>query len=317
MMPPTRRKAVLFEAGEIPQIVFAPSPGEVLRPWAAARTAELHAMLATRGAILFRGFGPIDTTELELLVREIAGEPLDYMHRSTPRKRVSGRIFTSTEYPATETIPLHNELSYTRERVQTLFFYCVSVATTGGETPLCDSRRVLQRIDPAIRERFARDGVLYVRNYHPRIDLSWQDVFQTADRTEVDDYCRRSGIVTEWHPSGRLCTRQIAQATLVHPGTGENVWYNQAHLFHISALPGDVQRELRASFRPDELPRNAYYGDGSPIEPQTLDAVRAAYRTEEVVFEWHADDLLVVDNVLIAHGRRPFRGSREIRVGMA
>ena len=50
----------------------------------------------------------------------------------------------------------------------------------------------------------------------------------------------------------------------------------------------------------------------SLIPEADLDAVRAAIRAEMILFDWQRGDLLVVDNYLMAHGRRPYRGRRRI-----
>jgi hypothetical protein len=176
---------------------------------------------------------------------------------------------------------------------------------------------VYRRIDASVRERFERTGVLYVRNYTPGIDLSWQDVFQTTERTEVERYCTDHQIDVEWRDgSPQLTTKQRRQATLVHPSTGEPVWFNQAHLFHLSALTAEEQRSLIDELGADNVPRNAFYGDGAPIESEVLEHLRSAYEQEKVVFPWRQGDAMVLDNILFAHGRNPFRGSRKVVVAM-
>ena len=45
--------------------------------------------------------------------------------------------------------------------------------------------------------------------------------------------------------------------------------------------------------------------------------LREAYRRETVSFPWQKGDLLMLDNMLVAHGRAPFSGPRQILVGMA
>jgi hypothetical protein len=92
------------------------------------------------------------------------------------------------------------------------------------------------------------------------------------------------------------------------------VWFNQAHLFHVSSLKSEIRESLLASA--GELPRHAFYGDGSPIEDAVLEEIRAAYEREAIVFTWQNGDVLVLDNMLTAHGRRPYRGARKIVVGM-
>jgi len=53
------------------------------------------------------------------------------------------------------------------------------------------------------------------------------------------------------------------------------------------------------------------------VEADVLEAIRDAYLKEEVVFDWLEGDVLMLDNLLVAHGRRPFRGPRKIVVGMS
>jgi hypothetical protein len=155
---------------------------------------------------------------------------------------------------------------------------------------------------------------MYVRNYGDSLDLSWRDVFQTTERAEVETFCREAGIQFEWRGKNELQTRQICQAVATHPHTGESVWFNQAHLFHVSNLEPEIRKSLMVST--GDLPRNAYYGDGSSIEEEALEAIRTAYATETVVFPWQTKDVLVLDNMLTAHGRRPYKGARSIVVGM-
>ena len=198
-----------------------------------------------------------------------------------------------------------------------IWFYCVQPSPSGGETPLADSRKIIGGIDPAIVERFARSKVLYVRNYGEGVDLPWQEVFQTTSKADVEATCRNSALEFEWKSNGRLRTRQICQAVSTHPKTGAPVWFNQAHLFHISRLKPAVRESLLSAFAEQDLPRNVYYGDGSPIESAELDHIGEVYAKHEVAFPWQQGDILLLDNMLTAHGRRPFEGARKVVVGMA
>jgi alpha-ketoglutarate-dependent taurine dioxygenase len=121
----------------------------------------------------------------------------------------------------------------------------------------------------------------------------------------------------EWHDDDRLTTKHVCQAIAAHPQTGDAVWFNQAHLFHVTSLDDASRALLLQHFGESGLPRNAYYGDGSPIEPEVLDDIREAYERETVVFPWQAGDLLLVDNMRTAHGRQPFEGTRQVLAGMA
>jgi alpha-ketoglutarate-dependent taurine dioxygenase len=325
-----KRKAVdASAAGDLVQIsslspdqplplLLTPAIGGVdLIAWAARNRELLGARLLEHGGILCRGFGPLSPAEFQRLIEAVSGEALKYTYRSTPRSEVEGNIYTSTEYPADQPIPMHNEMSYSATWPLKIWFLCAIPAETGGETPIADSRRIYQRIDPEVRETFARKGVMYVRNCGGGVDLPWQNVFQTRERAEVEAFCGQAGIQWEWRGGDRLRTRQVCQATARHPVTGDMVWFNQAHLFHVSSLKPEVRRSLLTAFAADELPRNAYYGDGTPIPDDVLDHIRKVFDEESVKFPWQLGDVMLLDNMLAAHGRTPFTGARRILAGMA
>src|SRR5262249_50294149 len=131
--------------------------------WIANRREWLTTQLFTYGALLFRGFNIETLEDFEKFIGVLSPELLDYSYRSTPRSQLSGRIYSSTEYPAHQSIPLHNELAYSRAWPMKLWFYCAEKATQGGETPIADSRGVYRRIPVSIREEFERKRVMYVR----------------------------------------------------------------------------------------------------------------------------------------------------------
>lgn len=302
----------------LPLVIQPVAPGVDLARWASENRELIETRLTEHGGILFRGFAVPGVAEFRRLISAVsAADLLEYRYRSTPRTEISGRIYSSTEYPADQEIPLHNENSYSDSWALKIFFYCELPATGGGGmTPIADSARVYDRISPAVRERFATKKVMYVRNYGGGADLPWQEVFQTQDQAIVEAFCRDHGIEAEWLDDGRLRTRQICPAVARHPKTGKMLWFNQAHLFHVSALDPDIREALAELFAPDELPRNAFYGDGTPLEEEALDEVRRAYREEQVAFPWERGDVLLLDNMAVAHGRTSYRGDRKIRVGM-
>lgn len=307
----------LFSHSLLPLLIQPTIEGLDLVTWVGNEKQWLESQLLKQGGLLFRDFNIHPLERFQALIEAISGELLQYTYRSTPRHQVSGNIYTSTEYPADRAIPLHNEMSYTRHWPLKIYFFCVQPAAEGGRTPIADSRRVYERIDPEIRERFVQKKVMYVRNYGEELDLPWQDVFQTTNKTEAEAFCRQLDIEFEWKDNDHLQTRQVCQAIARHPKTGEMVWFNQAHLFHISALPDTVQSILLTEYGEDGLPRNAYYGDGSSFDGDELDHIRAVYEQEQVSFSWEKGDVLLLDNMLVAHGRTSFSGDRKIVVGMA
>ncbi len=302
----------------LPLVIRPTVDGVDLAAWIEHNRILLNHYLDTHGGVLFRGFRVGGVAGFERFSHAVSqDELLEYVYRSTPRTRVgSGNLYTSTEYPSDQAIPLHNENAYASRWPLKIWFFSHTCAATGGETPIADSRTIYQRLEPALRDRFAAKQLMYVRNYGD-LDLPWQTVFQTEDSSIVRAYCDKAGIELEWKPGGKLRTRQILPAIADHPRSGEPVWFNQAHLFHISALEAEVRASLFSKVGEENLPRNVYYGDGSAIEPDALEAIRDLYAKTAIAFPWEPEDILLLDNMLAAHGRNPFTGERRVLVGMA
>ncbi|WP_204632707.1 TauD/TfdA family dioxygenase [Dyella mobilis] len=303
--------------GGMPLLLEVDAEGLGAADWARHHHGAIQAILQERGAVLLRGLDLPDGAGFgQVLSALFGGELIEYVYRSTPRTEVQGRVYTATEYPAGEVIPQHNENAYARSWPLRIGFLCVQPAERGGETPIGNSRAVYRAIPAAIREKFERKGVMYVRNYS-QLDLPWSEVFQTDDRGEVETYCRDNELEWEWLDDDGLRTRQVNPATALHPVTGETLWFNQAHLFHVSNLDPEVAATMIELFGEENLPRNAYYGDGSPIEPEALQAIRDIYRSTRLVFPWQRNDLLLLDNMLFTHGRESYGGARKVLTGMA
>ena len=311
------KSSYLSEGQTLPLVVQPGSPDVDLSGWAGTNAKLIETELLKHGAILFRGFNVGEVAGFNRFTRTVAGELLDYREPSSPRTEVGDKIYTSTEYPATQWIQLHNEMSYSHRWPRKVFFFCLTPAEQGGATPIAHGGQVFQSLDPKLRERFIEKKVMYVRNFGGGLDLTWQHVFGTADRSEVERYCRVAGIEFEWKGGDRLRTRQVRQAVLTHPSNGAKLWFNQAHAFHVSTLESAVREALLSEMRAEEIPRNAFYGDGSTIETPVIDEIREVYREASVRFPWQRGDILMLDNLLVAHGREPFSGKRQIMVAMS
>ncbi|MBW4698400.1 MAG: TauD/TfdA family dioxygenase [Aphanocapsa lilacina HA4352-LM1] len=312
------QSGLLPSGSPLPLLVQPTDTGLSLAAWLQANRSLIEQQLRRHGGLLLRGFEVGGAGGFERCLHAAApGGPLPYQDGSSPRSQVQGHIYTSTDYPAEAPIFLHSELSYAGCWPMKVLFYCVRPADRGGETPIADTRRVWARIDPAVREAFCTKGVMYIRNFGDGLGLSWQQAFRTAEPTQVEAYCRRQGITCEWQGAGRLRTRQVRQAAAVHPHTGEVVWFNHAAFFHPSTLTPAVRDALLAQLAPEELPYYTCFGDGSAIAAEVIEQVRAAYRLETSVFAWQAQDVLLLDNMLTAHGRNPYTGARQVLVGMA
>lgn len=298
------------------QMFQSNDPSIQLTSWSAQNANWIDEQFYTHGALLFRGF-KVEDNQFYGFANSFANELMDYSEPSTPRTKLSDKIYTSTEYPKEQFIPMHNEHSYSNHWPSKIWFHCVKPSAIGGATPIADSMLIYEKIDPSIREEFSRKQVMYVRNFSNAMDLPWQAVFQTENKSDVEQYCRANKIDFEWKADGGLRTKQVCQAVLLHPRTKQMVWFNQAHLFHISNLEPAVQAYLLETFGEENLPRNTYFGDGTPIPIAYLEEIRRVYKTFQLSFPWQQSDVLMLDNMCYAHGRDPFEGERKILVAMS
>ena len=309
-------KTEYLQPGNTLPLVLKPDADDIdLGEWAGNNREFIEKNLLQHGAILFRGFSVDSVPEFEKFASAICPE-LFGEYGDLPREELGGKVYGSTPYPADETILFHNESSHMHRWPMLIWFYCVKAAALGGESPIIDSRKIYQLMEPAIRERFEQKGLRYVRNFTDGLDVSWQHFFHTNDRSAVEDYCRRAEIDFEWTSGNSLRTRQTCPAVVKHPQTGEKVFFNQVQLHHISCLAPAVRESLLSMMNEEDLPRNVYYGDGSPIEDSVMEYLSDLYGKLAVGFPWRARDVLMLNNMLVAHSRNSFVGERKIVVAL-
>ncbi|MEY9905068.1 hypothetical protein ABIA35_001284 [Catenulispora sp. MAP12-49] len=287
-----------------------------LAAWAAAHGDRVGQWLPAHGAVLFRGFD-VDLDGFGAVARSLAGEPEEYVERSSPRTALGDRVYTATDHPADQPIVLHNENSYQAAFPARLAFCCLQAPVEGGATPVADVRQVLARIPDDIVRRFEELGVAYVRTFGGGLGLPWQEVFQTDSRAVVAEYCEARGIEVDWRSDGRLATRQVRPAVARHPVTGRRAWFNHAAFFNVHSLPEPVRVPLLEQVEEQDLPSHTFFGDGSPIPSEVVGTLLEAYAAEESAVLWQRGDVLLVDNLAAAHGRQPFAGPRQVAVSMA
>jgi alpha-ketoglutarate-dependent taurine dioxygenase len=299
-------------------LVIQPITSDVnLISWANNNREWIESLLWQHNALLFRNFKVKGISDFSQFLQATSdGELLEYRDRSTPRQEKGNHIYTSTEHPCEQRINLHNEGTYWVKWALKLYFCCLQVAEQGGETPIANVQNVYDRIAPEIRAKFAEKQMMLVRNYNDGFGLSWQNVYQTQDKGEVEEYCYNHQIKFEWKAGDRLRTYQIRPAIRQHPKTGKLSWFNHVAFFHYTTLDPIIRNALLSEFYEDGLPYNTYYGDGSPIEPEVVEMIRQAYAKETVIFPWQAGDILLLDNMAIAHGREPYVGERQVIVAM-
>ncbi|MEH1014329.1 TauD/TfdA family dioxygenase [Micromonospora sp. CPCC 206060] len=277
---------------------------------------DLTALLTAEKALVFRGFGVRPET-LDPVMDLLLPRRLAYVHGNSPRTKVGRNVYTSTEYPARYTISMHNELSYAALWPARLLFFCQIAAETGGATPVVDAELWLDSLDPQLRADFA-GGLRYQQNLHDGMGLgkSWRETFETESRDEVEAFLADSGADWQWTVDG-LRVSQLRPATTRHPVTGAEVWFNQADQWHPAGLDDEIAKVMTQVMAQDELPQSVTFADGSPIPDEYITQIRDRGLAAAIDVDWRVGDLLLIDNVLTAHGRRPYTGDRRILVAMS
>ena len=309
-------KTDYLQPDETLPLVMQPNGDDVdLVAWVKDNLEFIDRELLTHGAILFRGFNVSSVCEFENFAQAFCPE-LFGEYGDLPREGISGKVYESTPYPADQAILFHNESSHMHRWPMKQWFYCVQAARQKGETPIVDCRKAYRLNNPKVIEQFEQKKIMYVRNFTDKLDVSWQDFFKTTDKSIVVEFCRNASIDFEWKGNNGLRTRHVCLAVAKHPKTAEMVWFNQIQLWHPACLDQATRESLLALVGEQDLPRNCYYGDGSVIEDSVIEEIGEVYRKTAVSFPWQQGDILMVDNMLIAHARNPYVGPRKITVTM-
>ncbi|WP_193191967.1 non-ribosomal peptide synthetase [Microbulbifer taiwanensis] len=300
---------------EFPLVVEAGGPDIDAVAWAGQQRAFIETALRRHAGILFRNFGLETPQQFEAFAE--AMEPgLHGSYGDLPKKKGGRNIYRSTPYPERQMILYHNESSHLERWPRKQWFFCELPSRVGGATPIVDCREMLRRLPPPLVEEFARRELLYVRTFLPGLDVSWQDFFKTDSRAEVEARLAAAGTDWRWLDERTLQTRSRCPAVIVHPLTGERVFFNQVQLHHVSCLLPEVREDLLDLVGAERMPRQVYFGDGGAIDDETMAVIGRAYEDCAVRFDWRRGDVVMLDNMLAAHARDPYEEPRRIVVAM-
>lgn len=306
----------LSEVNQLPLMIEAPGPEVDPHAWATTNRDAIDQALTRCGAVLFRGFALHSPAHFEAFA-EALSPGLHGQYGDLPKNDGGNNIYHSTPYPEKQMILFHNESSHLPSWPRRQWFFCETPSPVGGATPLVDIREMVRRMPPELADLFERKGLLYIRTFDRDLDVSWQDFFKTQDRAIVEARCRASGVDFAWLDGGELLqTRTLCHAIVRHPDTGERVFFNQIQLHHPSCLGQALREDLIDLVGEDRLPRNVLYGDGSVIDDDTVALIGRLYEACAVRPRWQKGDVVMVDNMLVAHARDPFEGPRKIVVAM-
>jgi alpha-ketoglutarate-dependent taurine dioxygenase len=286
--------------------------------WYNDNRSAINADILQNGAVLFRGVKMEDPSDFDQAVRNVEEEFTDYIDVSYQRRKLTSKVYISTEYDRSLPIKLHNELSYASRWPSRLFFGCLVNAPVGGETSIADSAEIVTRMDPSLLSELKTRKIRYVRNLHGGVGLgpSWQETFKTEKPSDVEAFCKEEMMKFQWGDDGSLKLEAIRPPVRTHPITNREVWFSVAELYHpyhfdkeyyeslLDLVDGDVEK----------LPLYSSYGDGTAIPNNVIQEIINTVEAEMKLVRWNCNELLLVDNMRCSHGRMPYSGDRKIVV---
>ncbi|MEW2418191.1 TauD/TfdA family dioxygenase [Streptomyces sp. NPDC046866] len=303
-------------AGDVLALLHVPDTADAAT-WLQEQRHALRAAVLEHGAVLVRGLGIEDPAEVGRALRQLGAAPVAETEAFASRQTYGEGVYSSAGWPPNQPMCMHHELSYTTEFPSLLLFACLTPPTAGGATTVADAAAVFDALPAEVTEPFLREGWLLTRTYGNDIGASLTEAFGSDDRDAVERHCRAHAIAYAWRPDGTLHTRQRRSAVLRHPQSGRRCWFNQIAFLNEWTLDPDIREYLVDTYGAEGLPFNTHYGNGAPLDRDTVRLINEVYEAHTVRRPWQAGDLMLVDNLRTAHAREAFQGPRRVVVAMA
>lgn len=304
--------------------------------WLRVHRPQLDELLVLHGAIVFRGFPVASSRDFNAVVSEYDQFSGNYKGGATPRAQIEDKVYEATQIAGPLKIGLHQEMAYIARGPAKIAFFCRKKAEHGGETTIGDMRRITQILPSELRHKLETHGMLGVRNFAPPTtdgvesagdhpDLrSWNFAFYADTKEQVEEECRAKDMEAIWRKDGGLAVRNHMPAFATHPVTGQSIYRSVLHTGNVLRMADGISTQeatrlnarLEAMFATQEIRTGFYLGDGSELSADEFMTLRRTFDAAEIAWTWHEGDVLLVDNLLTAHGRMPYSGSRDVQVAL-
>ncbi len=287
--------------------------------WVAGAQGELRQRTIDDGALLLRNSGLTTQSEFLAAIKQFSPRLDGYLGGMSPRTSLGGGVYTSTELSSSLEIPLHIEGSYLPQIPRFVLFLCTLAPSGEGRTPIGDMSGLEDVLPESFVEKARAYGIEYQANLHAGSGMgkSWQATFETGERGRAEEHLSSLDCGYEWLPDGCLRVSYRAEAFHRHEPSGKNIWVAQIATWHPYALGENIYRKLQRAYpEPRAFPKMVFFGNGEPINEDDVHVLMEQTRQRETKFEWRTEDLLILDNHRVAHGRERFAGERSIWVAM-
>ena len=305
---------------------------------------NIEQKLKKYGAIIFRGFEINNTLEFEEIALTICPNLKTEYLGTSPRNPKTTYVFSASEFPSHYPVMQHCEMSFLPNPPKKLMFFCEQEADFGGETPLCDFRKISIEMDPSIRKEFEEKGIKLIRNYsspskkkNSKFQLkSWTDIFKTTDKNIVEQKCKENNTRAKWTNDDHLILINQNNAFRVDSENDQKIWFNHLLSFHpySSVIEYKKIAQKQKDFRsykyyallkimvgynnliqnPTKRPLHAQFGDGTEIPKKYIEHIQELVWKNLFFLDWQKGDIVLIDNFTTSHGRMPYKGNRKIHI---
>jgi len=285
--------------------------------WVKIKKEEIITNLNIHGTILFRRFPVESDLDFDAFVNAFEMNNLDYRDTLSNAVRINRtpRVFTANESPPDVSIFLHHELAQTTVYPSHLFFYCEQPSDGGGETPICRSDLLLEKLEdeiPLFVKKCSELGVCYTNIMPSKKDQdsgqgrSWQDTLSVSDMISAETILKDLNYNWKWLDDDSLKVITCPLPAIRLLPNGSKVFFNQL----IAAFEGWNDKRNKSE-------ESISFGDGSEISKEHMKKV--CKLSDEISFDlsWKKNDMVIINNMMVMHGRKPFVGRRSILASLA
>ena len=286
--------------------------------WINKNKVSIENFLEEHGVILFSDFPVKNAENFDHFVTAFNFETFTYEKSLSNAVRINktDKVFTANEAPKEIEIFLHHEMAQTPIYPHRIFFFCKSTSEKGGETPLCRSDHLydaIYRENESLLKNFEKYGVIYNSIMSDGDELvsgqgrSWQKTLGVKNKNEAEIKLAQLGYEWTWMQGNNLSVTTCTFEAIKTLKDGRKSFFNQV----IAASLG-----WKKSSENEVSP--VRYGNGDEIDLSAIDLIAELANSLTFLRSWEENDILLVDNFRVMHGRKPFSGrrAREVLVSL-
>jgi alpha-ketoglutarate-dependent taurine dioxygenase len=271
---------------------------------------EIIDLFQQNAALLLRGF-TVSTDTFIRFTEYFCEDFSSFSGGVLDRKSSSNKdTFLTTSSSSGYAIPPHGEMYYVPQRPTILWFYCQSPSARAGETTLCESGEVFNRLPQNVMKFFSENRIKYIRFFR---NGEWQKAFCTADPRQVEESCSDARMTCSFDKhDASLRTEFICDAT-VRTGSEQlfinNILpiYADEWTYQLGRFGDGVHNRTRTV--PPIVVRTE---SGEKIPSAIILELRKVIEPITYEHSWNEGDVLIVNNKRMLHGRRAFSGNERV-----